>query len=388
VLDFLRDLVRLESTPGREAKVVQRVVDEMHRLGYDEAYVDRAGNAVGRIGDGRGPVLLTDCHVDTIPLHASHEWRHDPLGAAIDGDRVYGLGVCDMKGSVAASVHGVGRLAGGGLRDGTVYVVCSIAEEMMEGAALRATVEACRPDAVIIGEPTDLRIHNGQRGRAKLQVEVRGRACHAAHPDAGINAVERMSELVLAVARIEQPPSPRLGPRSIACIDVHSEPYPSVSTVPGLCRARFDCRLGAGDTAESLVALVRDQGRAWSAAPDAPELVCQVFVAEFDTYVGDHFAVPEYAPAWYFPKTHPVVEAGLRALTSVGLEAEVGTYGFCTNGSLTAGMLGIPTIGFGVGEEHVAHTADEWIEVPRLYRAADGFAALARALLTTGRDQG
>lgn len=80
VLGFLRDIVRLQSTPGQEAHVVRRVVAEMHRLGYDEAFVDDAGNAVGRVGQG-GPVLLIDSHIDTIPMHSPGKWTHDPLSA-------------------------------------------------------------------------------------------------------------------------------------------------------------------------------------------------------------------------------------------------------------------------------------------------------------------
>src|SRR6476661_5476762 len=165
-LTFLQEIVRLESTPGREEAVVGRIVEEMRRLGYEDAHVDEAGNAVGRVGHG-SPVLLIDSHIDTIPMHSRGRWTRDPLAATIADGRIWGLGTCDMKGSAAASIYGVAQLAASETLTGTIYVVCSIAEEMMEGAALRTTVEACAPDVVVIGEPTDLRVCNGQRGRAK-----------------------------------------------------------------------------------------------------------------------------------------------------------------------------------------------------------------------------
>jgi putative selenium metabolism hydrolase len=349
----------------------------MRGLGYEEAYVDDAGNAVGRLGQGE-PVLLIDCHIDTIPIHSPGRWSHDPLSAAVEDGRVWGLGTCDMKGSAAAAVYGVAQLAGS--MTGTVYVVCSIAEEMMEGAALRPTVEACAPDVVIIGEPTNLRVCHGQRGRAKLEVVLTGRASHAGHPSVGVNAAEAMAELISAVARLPHPTHLRLGARSITCIDVHSEPYPSVSMVPDHCRARFDARFGPDDTAESLLDLIARETRVWDVSNDPPSVDAHVFVTEFETYTRRRYAVPEFAPAWYLDPDGSLVQTALRAVAEAGIAPELGTYRFCTNGSLTAGTLGIPTIGFGVGREEDAHTVDESIAIADLHRAVDGFRSLARAL--------
>jgi acetylornithine deacetylase/succinyl-diaminopimelate desuccinylase-like protein len=320
--------------------------------------------------------VLVDCHLDTIPLHARERWTHDPLGAEIAGGRLYGLGSCDMKGSAAASIHGIATLAGRSA-PGTVYVVGSIAEEMMEGAALAHTVAACRPDAVVIGEPTGLALCHGQRGRAKVAVDVRGRSSHAGHPEAGINAAERMAELIGAVAALEHPVHPQLGRRSITCIDVHSEPYPSVSTIPDRCLARFDCRFGPDDDGASLCALLAEPAAGW----DDATVQVGLSPAEFETYVGRSYAVPELAPAWYAPPDAPFVRAALDGLERAGIPPRPAIYRFCTNGSLTAGALGISTVGFGVGREADAHTVDESIDLADLERATRGFAAIASALL-------
>jgi putative selenium metabolism hydrolase len=383
-LGFLKEIVRLQSTPGREEAVVARIVEEMRRLGYDEAYVDHAGNAVGRVGHG-SPVLLIDSHIDTIPMHGSGQWTRDPLAGTIADGRIWGLGTCDMKGSAAASVYGIARLAASTTITGTVYVVCSIAEEMMEGAALRTTVEACAPDVVVIGEPTDLRVANGQRGRAKIEADVLGRACHAGHPTVGINAAERAAELISAVARLPHPTHSELGVRSITCIDVHSEPYPSVSQVPDRCRVRFDARFGPDDTAESLTGLVAAQARVWEGLDERPGLDVHLYVTEFETYTGHRYALPEFAPAWDTDPDSTFVRTALAAVKQVGIEPRLGTYRFCTNGSLTAGTLGIPTIGFGVGREEDAHTVDESIELAKFERAVAGFGSLAGALTARSR---
>lgn len=380
LLAFLRELVQIDSTPGHEKAIVSRIADELNRLGYDRVEVDEAGNAVGRIGEG-GPTVLIDCHIDTIPNHSPGRWTHDPFGADVEDGRVFGLGVCDMKASAAAAIYGVARLARTGRSPGTVYVVSSVAEEMMEGAALASTFDRCRPDAVIIGEPSELKLCTGQRGRAKLEVVVTGEACHAAHAEVGINAGEWMAELIRSVAGLEHPVHPLLGGRSITLIDVHSEPYPSVSTVPASCVARFDCRFAPGDTEKSLVDLVSSLAVGWKGRKRSPGFDCHVYIAEFETFNGRRYSVPEYAAAWLTPDDSHVVKAALEGLRFAGLPSETATYGFCTNGSLTAGLRGVPTVGYGIGREQEAHVVDEYIELANLYRGAAGYAAIAGALL-------
>jgi putative selenium metabolism hydrolase len=381
MLAFLRELVRTESTPGREEAIVGRIASELRQLGFDDAEVDAAGNAVGKVGNG-SPMVLIDCHVDTIPEHSPGRWRHDPFAADIADGRLYGLGVCDMKASAAAAIYGVARLAAAGSLPGTVYVVSSIAEEMMEGAALAATFDRCRPDAVIIGEPSELRLCTGQRGRAKLEVEVKGEACHAAHPEVGINAAEWMAELIRSVAALKHPVHPVLGGRSVTLIDIQSEPYPSVSTVPARCVARFDCRFAPGETEETLVGLVASLAAGWRDRERSPAIDCHVYNAEFETFNGKRYSVPEYAAAWLAPAESPIVMTSLAGLRDAGLPAVAATYGFCTNGSLTAGLRGVPTVGYGIGREQEAHVVDEYVELANLYRGARGYAAIVGALLT------
>jgi putative selenium metabolism hydrolase len=381
LLRFLQDLVRTESTPGREKLVVERVVRELQTLGYDEAWIDPAGNAVGRIGSGR-PVVLIDCHIDTIPLHSLGDWRHDPFEAKVEDGRLFGLGSCDMKGSAAAMVYGVASLVEQrGLSRGTVYVVGSIAEEMMEGMALASTFDACSPDIAIIGEPTDLAVAIGQRGRAKIEAVVTGRACHAGHPSVGINAAEHMAEFIRAIAGLTHPTHPQMGSRSITCIDVHSEPYPSVSMVPSRCIARFDCRFGPEDTAASLLDLLQAKERIWRALENGPSLDCHLYEATFETWTGGRHQVPEWAPAWSTDPESTLVRQCRAALDAAGLPSATTVYQFCTNGSLTAGLRGVPTVGYGVGREADAHTVDESIAVQDLYRCARGYAAIVSGLL-------
>ncbi|MET9609548.1 M20/M25/M40 family metallo-hydrolase [Streptomyces sp. NPDC006512] len=385
LVDLARRLAATPSQSGNEQEAIGLVADAMRTVGLDVT-VDRSGNAIGTVGRGApgAPRLLIDGHIDSIPLHSEDSWRVDPFGGVIEDDRLYGLGICDQKASIAAAILGVGaRYEELADLPGLVAVVASVGEENMEGAALSEAVAAVEPSVVVTTEPNDTRLAVGQRGRAKVEVEVVGRACHAGHVAQGVNAAEALAAVITRLRDAPRPHHPELGHRDVTCIDVTSWPYPSVSTVPGRALARFDARFLPGETEESLHRLLNDTAAAALADwPEAPTVIVRTVLAAFTTYTGVRYEVGEFAPAWW--TEGPVVTEAQRALSAAGLDPTPMSYSFCTNGSYTAGRLKIPTIGFGVGEEHIAHQANEYVTLTSLRRGAHGLAALAPRLTVPG----
>ncbi|MEY2590081.1 MAG: hypothetical protein QOJ67_2065 [Acidimicrobiaceae bacterium] len=382
VLELARQLAMTESVSGNEGAAVQLVADSMRELGFDDVQVDKAGNAIGIVGAGDGPRLLIDGHIDSIPLHSVERWTVDPFGGEVRDGKLYGLGICDQKASIAAAAHGVAAAHAAGRIRGQVAVVASVCEEEMEGQALAGVIDAFQPDVAITTEPNDTRLCIGQRGRAKAYVRVTGRACHAGHAREGVNAAQALAALVVEAGAIEHPAHPQLGRRDLTCIDVASLPYPSVSTVPGYAEARFDCRFLPGETPASVCALLEGAAkRAWAEWDEQPGLEVGLVEATFATWTGATFSAPEFCHAWWTDESSMVVSVAQQAMVEADLDPTPTSYSFCTNGSLTAGLLGIPTIGFGVGLEHIAHQVDEFVTLDSLAAGVRGFAALA-ALLT------
>ncbi len=377
-LPLARSLAQTSSVSGTEEAAVRLVTAAMEKVGFDEVRIDDAGNAVGVKRGGSGPKLLIDGHIDSIPLHSAASWTVDPFGGEIVEGRLYGLGICDQKASIAAAVHGVASCTDLG---GDVCVVASVCEEAMEGLGLASAIEWFGPDVAITSEPNDARLGIGQRGRAKIEVTITGRACHAGHASEGINAALALSLLAARAAVIEHPVHADLGVRDLTLIDVASWPYPSVSTVPGKAMARFDCRFLPGETPASLVDLLTQCGEeAWASWPSSPSIDVALVKAAFTSWTGQRFEADEFCHAWWTPESSDVVRRAKAALSSVGLDPTPTHYSFCTNGSLTAGLLGIPTLGFGVGLEHIAHQVDEYVTLESLAAGERGYAALAAHL--------
>ncbi|HEY3844281.1 MAG TPA: M20/M25/M40 family metallo-hydrolase [Acidimicrobiales bacterium] len=376
------DLARTPSVSGSEEAAVQLVASAMTAAGFDTVHIDASGNAVGTLGPAGGPTIMIDGHIDSIPLHSQSAWTVDPFGGEIRDENLYGLGICDQKASIAAAVCGVAAAAPG-LKN-RVVVVASVCEEEMEGGALAEPIGALSPDFFVTSEPNDTRLCIGQRGRAKVEVQVTGRACHAGHASVGLNAGHALAALIGQVNRLSHPVHPQLGGRALNCIDLHSEPYPSVSTIPGRATARFDCRFLPGESPDSIRELLLGAAEvAWSGWDEKPGLEVGLVQAAFRTWTGRRFSLPEFAAAWWTPEDSALVRGATGALESVGLDPTPTHYSFCTNGSYAAGVCGIPSIGFGVGVESVAHQVNEHVSLRSLSRGAQGYAALASMPLLT-----
>lgn len=368
---FLREIVAIPSPSRHEADVVARITREMKRLGYDEVYMDEIGNAVGRIGEG-SRVIMYDAHIDTVGIGDPTAWSHHPYEGKLEDGNVWGLGVVDMKAAMASMVYGGRVIKDLGLEsDYTLYIAGIVQEEECDGLGSLAFVEQLgrRPDVAVLGEPTNLQIFRGHRGRCEIKVTVKGKACHASAPERGDNAVYRMARLIRDIEAL--PPTlkedPFLGKGTLAVTRIESKSG-SLNVVPDECTIYIDRRLTAGEDADGAVAQI--------ASLMAPgEGTVELLVYEEPSYTGYVRRVLKDYPTWVTPEDHPAVRAGVdTARLLSGREPAVDKWVFSTNGVTLAGVLKIPTIGFGPGDEVLAHTVNEHVAVDDLVFAAAFYA--------------
>lgn len=383
LIGLCRELIRRPSVSGEERAVAEFLRDTMVSLGYPQVEIDRYGSVLGRIPGRRpGKTVLMDGHIDTVPVEDPGLWTHDPFAGEVEGERLYGRGASDMKGGVAAMVLAAARFArdSGGDFAGRICVSCSVQEERFEGVACREIARLAQPDYVIIGEATSTTLKIGQRGRAEVTVETRGRSCHSSNPEKGINAVYHMAELIGELRCLPPPEHPLLGQGILELTDIISAPYPGASVVPGLCRATFDRRLLPGETAESVLGPIQAAiARVRERVPEL-EAAAELTRGSSGCWTGDTLAAERFFPAWVLQEDHQLVCAALTGLRAAGIDAPLSHYAFCTNASSFCGELGIPTVGFGPSLESLAHVTDEYIEIGQLERACRGYQGILRAL--------
>ncbi len=371
---FLRDLIAIPAESSQEGPVIERIRREMEKVGFDEIRVDPMGNILGRIGSGK-KIIMMDSHTDTVGVGDRREWAWDPYQGKVEDGYVYGRGACDQRAGMASLVYAGKLIKQLGLDgDYTLYAVGSVQEEDCDGLAWVYLLkeDGIQPDCVVITEPTNLRVYRGHRGRMEIEVHLRGRSCHASAPERGDNPVYRMAPLLREVEKLNERlrADAFLGKGTIAITEIRSV-SPSLCAVPAACSIHLDRRLTTGETKQSAVAEVK-------ALLDSLGLDAEIEVLKYNrpSYTGLVYPMEKYYPTWVLEEAHPLVQAGVRTYQALhGKPPVVDKWTFSTNGVGSMGLMGVPTIGFGPGEEDVAHSVNERVAIRHLVEAAQFYAA-------------
>ncbi len=380
IIQFLKDIVAIPSIDSQIGPVGERIADEMKKLGYDEVRFDKMGNIFGRIGDGKR-VIVFDSHIDTVGIGDPSSWEWDPFKGKIEDGILYARGACDEKGSTPGMVYGLAIARDLGLLDGWTAYYFGNMEEWCDGIAPNSFVEidpAVRPDFVVIGEPTKMNVYRGHKGRIELKVTAKGKSAHAASNHLGINAIYLLLPVIAGIRDLEPElgDHPFLGHGKITVSDMTVK-TPSINAVPDEAVIFIDRRLTFGESKEE--ALVQVQTLIPQEYSDCVKI--EPLFYEEPSYTGFVFAVDKYFPAWALEPEHPLVTAGIAARELIGLEsAEAGKWNFSTNGIYWAGKAGIPSIGFGPGDEETAHTNLDSVSLKDVVKATEFYALISYLL--------
>lgn len=384
VIQLCQDLVRAKSYSGEEKEVAQVLQSFFKEQDFDEITVDSCGNALGVMrGKRPGPCLVFDGHIDTVPVPDASKWSVDPFGAEIKQNRIYGRGTSDMKGGVAAMAMATATFAKKTNRDfaGTIVIAGIVHEELFEGVASKYVCDAYKPDYVVIGEASELNLKIGQRGRAEIVVETFGTPAHSAHPENGNNAVYSMCKVIEAMNQLPMKKHPLLKQGLLVLTDIKSDPYPGSSCVPSHCRATYDRRTIVGETKESVLQPIEDCLTALAEKDSKVKAKASYVKSSNPCYTGQVIQAEKFFPAWLYDEDDAFIQSCLTELKADGFTPDIAVYDFCTNGSYYAGVEQVKTIGLGPSQENLAHTIDEYIEIPQLTGAAVCYVSILKALM-------
>jgi len=376
LISFYRECIRTRSYSDEEGDIARLAVAKMKELGFDEAYIDPAGNAVGRVGTGSRTVNF-DSHMDTVRVNDGELWDAPPFSADIKDGFVYGRGAADMKGGLAASVFAAALAKKRGWLDGkTVWVTGTVCEEYCDGVGLAHFYRdsGVKPDFCVICEPSDNVITLGHTGKVQARVTTAGVSAHASAPEKGVNAVYAMADIIKRVdelnARLQAAP----GAGTIVLSDI-SCVSASLNAVPDKCEIYLDRRLRPGETTEQvrgeLDALVAGvSGAAWEPG-----------TLRRKSWTGAELVYEPCHDPWKISPDHPLTAACRSAFSDVfGAEPEkYGFWDFGTNAVAPIGM-GVPCIGFGPGDCKLAHMRNERCRPEQVVDACGFYAALTKRL--------
>ena len=377
IVSFLREMIAIPAESLNEGDRCRRVLAEYERLGFDEARFDRLGNVVARIGQGPLTILM-DGHVDCVGVGDPDAWDHDPFEGKLEDGKVWGRGAVDELPAVACMAYGMSIARARGFpEDVTVYLTASVMEEDCDGYCLLHLIEneGVRPDLVVIGEPTNLGIYRGQRGRVEAVISARGVSSHAARPEEGVNALYKLAPILRDIETLNErlPADPFLGKGTVVASYLECDSA-SLNAVPAAARLFVDRRLTAGETPEAALAELR-------ALPSMGDATVELLEYRETSWTGEQARQEKIFPAWILAEQHPLVKGMSDTVAEVtGSAPRIYRWGFSTNGVATMGRHGIPSAGFAPGLEELAHTTDEWVAVHDLVTATAAYSLMPEVL--------
>lgn len=331
-------------------------------------------NVLGKLrASGARKTVHFNAHYDVVPV--SGAWRHgDPFSGTVDQGWIFGRGTSDMKGSMASLLLALQALRATNTRPAVNVEVSFTADEETDselGAGWLVRHAPIAPDFAVVMEGGERgSIGCGHNGVVWLEVTVHGKAAHGSQPEDGVNALEKMSALVLALdeykrtlaARTFVTPEGRTMRPTINVGGVFSAgPGGKINTVPAEARFSIDRRVLA---IEDLAAAEREL-RAFlaSAARRIPQ--CRISV----TKVSENFAC-------FTPPDHPFFAAMAASVGRVRRRPPVFSVSTGFNDMhFFVHHLKIPTLGYGPGGENY-HAVDERASLRDLVSTAKIYADL------------
>ncbi len=388
-IDLLHGLVAVPSLSREEAAASVWLVERMAGLGYDRAFVDAAGNAVGEMGPADAPrtvVLLG--HIDTVPGKIPVRIEDDPEAGPV----LFGRGSVDAKGPLAAFVCAVAKVgsAWAAARNVRLVVVGAVEEEAAtsKGARfIRDRFDGERepvPDFCIIGEPSDWRrVTLGYKGRILVDMEATQGMAHTAGPDAGVGTVaisfwNRIDRIARAFNATQDRLFDQLQP-SLRHLSTWSD-----AAMQDRVAAKAGIRLPMGfDVADFASQLARWAAEEAGVDPNIPDVAdptqATIEGAGPDqlyglTVFGETTTISlkcyGYEPAWRSERNNALVRAFLGAIRAQGearpgFVVKTGT----SDMNVVAPAWGCPILAYGPGDSSLDHTPHEHLPLADYWQA-------------------
>lgn len=367
----LSKLIQHKSLSSCEKEVASLIKNMMEDANFDEVRIDGLGNVIGRIGNGK-KIIAIDGHIDTVDLGNIDQWDFDPLGGEIKDGYVQGRGSVDQTGGPAAFIT-AGKILKelGFTNDVTIYFVASVMEEDCDGLCWKYIVEEdkIKPDYVIVTEPTNLNIYRGHRGRMEIEVSFYGLSAHGSAPERGENAIYIASKAALEIEKLNERliSEEFLGKGSVTISEIVSK-SPSLCAVSDFCKFHLDRRLTKGEDKNLALNQIEEIVSGMNAK-------VELLNYKEKAYTGLEYGMEKYYPTWVIEENHHVIQNGVKAYRELfGESPVVDKWTFSTNGVVINGIYDIPVIGFGPGNEVMAHAPNEKVPIEHLVKASAFYA--------------
>jgi succinyl-diaminopimelate desuccinylase len=379
MIRFAQESVRTKSLSGQEQDMAKLLKEELEKTGYDEVWIDEAGNTIGKLnGSGSGKSVQFNSHIDHVHEGDPGLWSRPPYDAVIEDDILYGRAASDVKGGLAPQVYLLPVLRDAGLQPvGDVYITGVVLEEV-GGFGTNHLCRTMPTDLAVLSEASNNEIRRGHRGRNGVQVTFTGLSVHASAPSRGYNPHYALARFLQKVEDLEMKPHSTFGGSSVAPTLISTD-QTSGNVTPGALSVLLDWRSIPGESYDEVKEVVMELAK--SSETEGVTASVDVIMRPVSTYTGISAEMPP-TRGYEVDADSPIVKTAVESLaTAFGREIPVGVWQFSTDGG-HLNHFDIPTIGYSPCEEHFAHTIHDQVSLAKMRESLVGHAVLALGLTT------
>ena len=390
-IKFTQELVRIPSYTGDEKNLADFIIKKLNDIGISDSFVDEVGNVIAVLrGKGVGPDVMLNGHLDVVPEGEIANWLpYKPFEAEIDENRnIIGRGVCDLKAGLAAQFFTLKvfkEAIDRGLElSGDIIFTVVVHEEAAEMLGMEYLFEKTMPennincDLVFLCEPSGNDLALGHRGKIEIVVKTKGKTAHSSQPKLGINALEKMIpvlEYIFTKNEVDFKSHPVLGSGSITVTNCKVSPG-ALSIVPDECEISIDRRYMPSESLEDILYEFEEKFKEIMSTDHEFRAVVEPRTFDETSYTGYKKTVKKYHPPWITDRENDFVKKSFKALRSIGQKPAEKYWKFGTDGSLSAGLYSIPTIGYSGAEEKWAHQPKEQVSINKMLKTFEGYIAM------------
>lgn len=244
-IEILEKLISFNTILDKENFLIMDFVgDFLKEKGFSVSYVFNKENTKKcLIAKLRNPNLMFVGHTDTVGFN---NWSFDPFKLTKDGNKLHGLGTCDMKGGIAAFISAINEIDLNKLSQGIMVALTYDEETNFEGINLIKDLQDDWPDNVIVGEPTSLIPVSNTKGCIEYKVSFKGVSAHSSRVNQGRNAIimcmNFMKDLLLFSDELKNDVNPLFEtPYTTMNISLINGGR-AINVVPDNCELTFDFR--------------------------------------------------------------------------------------------------------------------------------------------------
>jgi succinyl-diaminopimelate desuccinylase len=379
MIRFAQESVRTKSLSGQEQDMAKLLKEELEKTGYDEVWIDEAGNTIGKLnGSGSGKSVQFNSHIDHVHEGDPGLWSRPPYDAVIEDDILYGRAASDVKGGLAPQVYLLPVLRDAGLQPvGDVYITGVVLEEV-GGFGTNHLCRTMPTDLAVLSEASNNEIRRGHRGRNGVQVTFTGLSVHASAPSRGYNPHYALARFLQKVEDLEMKPHSTFGGSSVAPTLISTD-QTSGNVTPGALSVLLDWRSIPGESYDEVKEVVMELAK--SSETEGVTASVDVIMRPVSTYTGISAEMPP-TRGYEVDADSPIVKTAVESLaTAFDREIPVGVWQFSTDGG-HLNHFDIPTIGYSPCEEHFAHTIHDQVSLAKMRESLVGHAVLALGLTT------